>query len=280
MARMARKRHLRHGAFERTNRSKHLRAFLSERNEALKETGSTYAFTATEPEAGAAATGTLTLTDNAGDTETVTIGDRTYTFVTALTEPAEADEVLIGADAGESLDNLVAAINGDEGEGTAYGEGTEAHADVTAARGEGDTMVVTARELGTDGNSIASTETMADGSFGAATLGGGKDVVAATASLGSTDHGLEPGEGPFLATTTDELPEGLSETQFYWVLDVPDENTLTLTTRRGSRVAVVPTSKGTGDHSLVKADTVPAIYEYLRQNAPEVVRDADDVDAL
>src|SRR5690606_5250376 len=98
-----------------------------------------------------------------------------YTFVTELsTEPTVAFEVLIGNDASESIDNLIAAINGDEGEGIAYSEGTTAHPDVTAAVGDGDTMDVTASAVGAGGNSIATTDTLAGSSaWGGENLSGG-----------------------------------------------------------------------------------------------------------
>lgn len=125
---------------------------------------------------GTQATGTLTLTGNAEDTEVVVLGDETYTFVTALsTDPAVPFEVLQGANASDSLDNLIAAINGAAGEGTLYGTGTTANALATAAAGDGDTMVATAIVGGTAGNSIDSTTDIADGSWGASTLGSGAD---------------------------------------------------------------------------------------------------------
>lgn len=123
----------------------------------------------------AAAVGTLTLSDNAAGDETVTIGTRVYTFKASLTA---ANQVKIGATASDSIDNLIAAINGAAGAGTLYGTGTVAHALVTAAAGAGDTMVVTAKTKGTAGNSIASTETMGNGSWGASALASGVDPTA------------------------------------------------------------------------------------------------------
>lgn len=102
--------------------------------------------------------------------ETVTLDARVYTFVNFLTA---ANQVAIGANAAATIVNLVAAISAGAGSGTAYGAGTVAHATVTAADGAGDTIDVTAVSRGTAGNSIVSTETMASGSFGAATLAGG-----------------------------------------------------------------------------------------------------------
>ena len=119
-----------------------------------------------------AATGTLTLTGNAVAGETVTIGGVTYEFVSAL---VGAYDVLIGAAATNTLDNLIAAINGAAGEGTTYGTGTDQHPTVTAAAGAGDTMDVTAASSGAAGNSIGTTETMTAGSWGSTALTGGSD---------------------------------------------------------------------------------------------------------
>jgi hypothetical protein len=129
----------------------------------------------TDSETAAAAVGTLTLEDNAAAGETVTIGSTVYTF---RVEPAAAGEVLIGDTASDSLDNLIAAINGSAGAGTLYGTGTVAHPTVTAAAGAGDTLVVTAKTPGTAGNAIATTETMGDGAWGAVTLASGADPTA------------------------------------------------------------------------------------------------------
>jgi hypothetical protein len=123
--------------------------------------------------AGTKAAGVLTLTGNAVNNETVTIGGRTYTWKTTAT--VTPDTVEIGASASLSIDNLIAAINGDAGAGTVYGTGTLPHTDVDAAAGAGDTMNLTAKLGGTAGNSIVTTETMTAGSFGATTLTGGAD---------------------------------------------------------------------------------------------------------
>ena len=123
-----------------------------------------------------AATGVLTLTGNAANGETVTLGSKTYTFQTVLTDVD--GNVLIGASASDSLDNLIAAITLGSGSGTLYAASTTLHPTVTAAAGVGDTMDVTANAPGATGNSIATTETMSNGSFGGATLSGGSaDVV-------------------------------------------------------------------------------------------------------
>lgn len=141
--------------------------------------------------ANVAATGVLTLAGNAVADETITIGSRTYTWKAAV--GAVADEVEVGATASDSIDNLVAAINGAAGAGTIYGTGTVAHADVDAAAGAGDTMDLTATVTGAAGNLIATTETMTQGSFGGLTLSGG-------AGRDLTTLGLIPGEFVFLGS--------------------------------------------------------------------------------
>ena len=118
------------------------------------------------------ASGTLTMSGTAGDTETVTIGSVTYTFQTVLTD--SANNVLIGANQTESMANLAAAITAGAGVGTTYGTGTVAHPDVTATSNAA-VLTVTALEAGADGNDIATTETLTNGAFGAATLTGGAD---------------------------------------------------------------------------------------------------------
>lgn len=127
--------------------------------------------------AAVAATGTLTLTGNALNTETVTIDGKTYFFQTALTDLN--GNVLIGATASDTLDNLIAAINLGAGAGTAYASATTVHPTVSAATGVGDTMDVTAKTAGAGGNSITTTETLTNGSWGGATLSGGTNLVPA-----------------------------------------------------------------------------------------------------
>lgn len=61
---------------------------------------------------GVKATGTLTSDATApSDGDTVTIEGVTYTYKTTLSSPAQANEVLIGASAAAALDNLKLAIN-------------------------------------------------------------------------------------------------------------------------------------------------------------------------
>lgn len=130
---------------------------------------------------GALATGTLTSTGTApANNDTVTIGDVTYTFKTALSSaPTVANEVLIGASASIALDNLKAAINDAGGtKGTTYSFGTVAHPQVTAGTKTATTLVVDAK-FKQIGNTVATTETSSQLSWGGATLASGLPGVVA-----------------------------------------------------------------------------------------------------
>ncbi len=133
---------------------------------------------------------------------------------------------------------------------------------------------------GAAGNSIATTTDGVDLSWGDTNLADGADAVAGDGEVTVTAHGWSEAEGPFVVTTDGDLPSGLVEGRFYWIAEVVDANTFTLTTKRGNSSIVIPTDEGSGTHTIIKADMDPAIYEYLRQNPPEVVRDAVSVDEL
>ncbi len=120
-----------------------------------------------------AAIGTLTVTANPLDTETVTIGATTYTFNTVL---GGANSVLIGVDSEASLFNLKSAINAEAGAGSLYGTSTVQNVQASAAELPDPQLRITARTPGAAGNAIATTETLSNGSFGAATLQGGADI--------------------------------------------------------------------------------------------------------
>jgi len=124
--------------------------------------------------AGVKATQTITASGVFSDTETVTVGNTVYTMVTALSSATY--EVLIGASAAASLDNIKSAINGTAGEGTTYSYGTEAHTSVIATTNAATTQVIEAISLGTASNAIATTETGANSAWGAATMTGGVDT--------------------------------------------------------------------------------------------------------
>ena len=126
---------------------------------------------------GAKATQTLTTTGTFSNGELVTVEGRTYVMRTALSSPAVVDEVLIGADAATSLDNLKLAINAGSGAGTNYSTGTTAHPLVTAETNTDTTQVVQAKVFGTAGNRYLVSETCANASWGASALAGGVNTI-------------------------------------------------------------------------------------------------------
>lgn len=120
------------------------------------------------------ASGTLTTTGVFSDGETVTIGLITYTMRTTLSSGGAVPyEVLIGAAATNSLDNLRAAINNLSGAGTTFGFGTQPHPQVIATTKTASTLLVQAIIAGTAGNSIATTETCTNASWGGSVLASG-----------------------------------------------------------------------------------------------------------
>jgi hypothetical protein len=132
--------------------------------------------------ANVAASQVLTSSANYADGETVTIGTRVYTFEGTLT--AGDGHVHIGATEADTIANLHHAINNSGGT-----PGTDYNVDaadplVTAVDNASHTVTVTAIVTGYVGNSIATTETSATASWGAATLTGGQaDIVITETSL-------------------------------------------------------------------------------------------------
>lgn len=115
---------------------------------------------------GTVGTGTLTSTGVApADGDIVTIGSTVYRFKTTS---AQAYDVAIGASAAAALDNLKAAINATGTPGTEYFAGTHAHPEVTATTNTDTTQVVDSRYFQV--GDVATTETSAQLSWGAATL--------------------------------------------------------------------------------------------------------------
>lgn len=122
------------------------------------------------------ALGTLTSVGVFTGGETVTIGTTVYTFRAALSSgPTIPYEVLIGANQTASHLNLASAINDSGVRGTDYSLGTVEHPTVWASSQTGTTTVVKAKRPGTAAaqNSIATTETGANVSWGGGTLASG-----------------------------------------------------------------------------------------------------------
>ncbi len=120
---------------------------------------------------GVKATGLLTVSGVFTAGEVVNIEGISYTFRASLSSPTQAFEVLIGADAAASLDNLKKAINDSGTEGTHYSVDTYAHPLVTATTNTDTTQLVEAREYGTHANRYRLSETCANGAWGSSFMG-------------------------------------------------------------------------------------------------------------
>lgn len=122
---------------------------------------------------GVKASSTLTNATSFSAAETITISNKTYIMRTALSSPAQQNEILIGANVSASFDNIKSAINGTAGEGSTYSTGTTAHSDVTATTKTGTTLLVVSRVFGTDSNQLVTAETAATGAWTGTVLAGG-----------------------------------------------------------------------------------------------------------
>lgn len=120
-------------------------------------------------DAAVAATATLTLVGNAANADTVVVGSRTYTFETVLTNVN--GNVLVGATAADSINNLIAAINLGSGAGTTYATATTANTQVTALDDAGTVIKFTAKATGTAANSFTHTTSISGATFSAFTGG-------------------------------------------------------------------------------------------------------------
>lgn len=170
------------------------------------------------------ATGTLTASGSFTATETVTIGVQTYTFV-ASSPDASAYE-FTGATTAEALENLAKLVNGET-------VGSVANA-LVSATATSTTLVVTAKVGGTDGNSIATTETCTNAAFGGATLSSGADAVNAKIGVAYTTNGTEGeavvgGNGVFLGVAVNPK-EYIRYNNFNATMEIPNGITVQLCT--------------------------------------------------
>jgi len=111
----------------------------------------------------------LTFTQQPGNTETITIGTKVYTFQTTLTD-VDGNVLISAVDASGSLDNLIAAITLTGTAGTDYALAMTANdPETVAAAGDGDTMVLWDETSAI----IATTSTVTGGTWATATTLGG-----------------------------------------------------------------------------------------------------------
>lgn len=137
---------------------------------------------------GVKATSVLTSDATApSDGDTVSIEGITYTFKTTLSSPAQAFEVLIGASAAAALDNLKIAINDTGGtEGTEYSVGTYAHPLVTATTNTNTEQTIEARDYGTRANAYRTSENSSHLSWTSTVMAGGVANVLNEVKIGSS----------------------------------------------------------------------------------------------
>lgn len=170
-----------------------------------------------------AATGVLTLTAVPIAGETITVGLDIYTWVAALSsDPVTEDkrELLIGTDEVDSAVTFLNALAGGAGRGALYGQGTLRSIHVDAVSGGAGIVNLTSRRAGLDGNQIATTETMASGSFAAALMAGGTDgayVLEVHSTINGVDWFLHHLVGVDDAVTLNGI---ITNDVGYWRLDV------------------------------------------------------------
>ena len=138
-----------------------------------------------------AASGVLTSSGVFTNTQTVVVGGKTYTTQTSLTNVD--GNVLIGASAAATLQNLYDAINLSGTAGTQYATAMTKNTEVEATGVTATTLTVTAKTPGSVGNLIASTETQTNAAWGAAVLESGAGTVSdwATSAMANSQMNSE-----------------------------------------------------------------------------------------
>lgn len=131
------------------------------------------------------AIGVLTASGTIANNDTVRIDSVYYKWTNASVDAGTPDGtagnpwlVKLEGSSASSLSNLYYAINAGGGAGTIYSTALTVHATVSANAQSGNDLYVVARESGTAGNAIVTTETSAVLSWGGGTLsGGGTDQI-------------------------------------------------------------------------------------------------------
>ena len=135
----------------------------------------------------AAAAASCTLTSDTHlplDGSKILLGAKTYTLKTALSSPAVVNEVLIGATAADTLDNLKAAVDAGAGEGSTYSTGTLQNATISGSTNSDTAQIFVADATGLTANAYMTISTDPHLTFGGATMSGGR--VATTYVTGGT----------------------------------------------------------------------------------------------
>lgn len=109
------------------------------------------------------AEGALVFTGQPSNGQTVTVGAKTYTLQTTLTNVD--GNVQIGGSFQDTVANLLAGMTLGAGAGTAYAAAMTAHTTVDFAADGTDTIELTAKTAGAAGNLIATTESLSNALF-------------------------------------------------------------------------------------------------------------------
>lgn len=228
-------------------------------------TGANEAIGCTTPTAGTQA---LTFSGNANEGEQFTIGLTVYTWtaIAANYTGQTANYVKIGVDAATSITNAAAAITGTASKGTLFSNNTRPNPLVTAVATSSTVLTITATNPGADGNGIATTETMANATWGAATTTGG-----VSASLQVTGPG---GSGiPITPPTVTSKPQNLAASSSLviplgakgWTVTCL---TGTITLATSTTAGALPAGFSDSDPNIVGADitvtTASASTAYVR----------------
>ena len=182
----------------------------------------------------AAATATTTAVGAPSNNDRVTVGGITYTWVTSLTSPQIANEVLIGASSTTAMNNLVEAIIANPlTSGTAFGSPTTANSLVTAefAGGASDQIDYTAEAAGTDGNSITLSESASN-------------LTISSFSGGTDGSQVQINDIPVSSDTSviarriyrDAAADGI----FLFVTEIADNTTVAFTDTNNDQIAIGP----------------------------------------
>lgn len=208
-------------------------------------TGANQAIGCTTP---VAATDALTLSGNANEGETFTVGGIVYiwTAIAANYTGQTANYVKIGADAATSIVNGTAAITGTDSKGTLFSNGTKPNPLVTATATSSTVLTVTATNQGADGNGVPVSETMASATWGSTTTLGGVSAslnVDIATAVGTQDVNLTKVGGTSVAlgstTAAASIPVALASDQ---IGTATAPSTAVVTTRRPAVTQVVSTA--------------------------------------
>jgi len=171
-----------------------------------------------------AAQGKLTVAVNPINGDTMTIGDKLFTFVPLASANGDGD-IGIGIDLAATKLNIVAAINGTDTFNTASEF-------VSAAAFDGNDCILTALVGGTSGNSIVTTETFDN-----------EGNIFDAGMLGTTTAGVD-------------CTKGDAKTAFIAAVTASDTQGVGATSGAGDTLTLAADAKGTAGNSIAIAETM------------------------